>query len=210
MRGLILVIASLAATNALADTQFYVGGGLGLTKFEQGDGDITGNADVKFDDDDTGITLFAGYEITERWAVEGGYIDFGDARDSGDRTINPPPGSGLPPITIENSSRIDYEFDGYYVNGQYHIPVGGWGSVDLVGGVIFADSRAEISLIQGDEFVRDRSASESDEGLLLGTSLTVKLTDTIYLRGTAMYYDIDFDNTLEEPLRLGADVIWDF
>ncbi len=205
MRGLILVITTLTATNALADTQFYVGGGLGLTKLEQGDSGITGNADVKFDDDDTGISLFAGYEITERWAVEGGYVDFGDARDSGDRTIDAPPGSGLPPITIEN-----YEFDGYYVNGQYRIPVSDWGSVDLVGGLIFADSRAEISLIQGDEFVRDQSASDSDEGLLLGTAFTLKATDTIYVRGTAMYYDIDFDNTLEEPLRLGVDVIWDF
>jgi len=210
MRGLIVVVASLIATNALADSHLYVGAGMGLTKFKQDGNELTSEADIKFDEEETGISLFAGFEITPKIAIEAGYIDFGDVRDTGGRLIAPPAGSGFSPVLIEDSARLEYEFDGYYINGQYRIPLGDRASVDLIGGLIFADSRATISLVQGDEWIRDESASTSDEGALVGAAFTLKATDAINVRGSLTYYQIDFDNTLDEPIRLGVDVIWDF
>lgn len=215
MRLIVVALTSLLATSALADTPFYVGGGLGYSKIAQ-DQDLAGFDDAQaggleisnlnFDDDDTGLSLFAGYEITERWAVEAGYIDFGDAKDNANVTFSQPPGSNLPPAPeIPNGASIKFEMDGYYVNGQYHIPVSNYGSLDLIGGWFFGDSRTT-----GRIFEDTLSDSNTDSGVMAGVAFTLKTTDTIYVRFSGMYFQLDFDDVVDEPLRLGADVIWDF
>jgi OOP family OmpA-OmpF porin len=69
----------MAATAAQADTQpgFYAGAGIGSTKIGDDEFDGTG-----IDDSDTGFKVFGGYSFNENFAVEVGYVDFGEA--SGD------------------------------------------------------------------------------------------------------------------------------
>ena len=164
-----------------------------------------------FDDEELGATFFAGWEITPRFAVEVGRIDFGEASDSGNLIIPSAPGSGLPPIEVEDAGKLKFEFEGDYVNGQYHIPVNNWGSIDLIGGWIFADSRARSKLnATGGGLEFNQSNSSSDNGIMAGAAFTYKLNDTLYLRGSAMYFQLDFDDVIDEPIRIGADLIWDF
>ena len=95
MRGILIIIAGLCATSAWADTPFYAGAGYGWTKIEQ-DGRLatdTGgifSLDHKVDGTGDGLTFFAGFEVNDRWAIEAGYIDFGDADSESDLTINAP------------------------------------------------------------------------------------------------------------------------
>lgn len=219
MRGLILIAMTLGTATAYADTPYYVGGGLGYTEISQdldlqpvGDGF---NVDNDFDDYSTGFTLFAGYEITPRWAVEAGYIDFGDADDSGRITAdipgvpNPIPGGDpwlFEPTTIDiGASNLKFETDGYYVNGQYHFPVGDSLSLDLLAGWFWGDSRATLKL--SGETVSD---SSSDSGAMVGGGLTFKITDVFYVRGTLTYFQVDFDGVIDDPYRAGVDLVWDF
>ena len=196
MRGIILVVLSLFAANSFADTPWYVGGGLGLTKISQ-DGVRPNTVNLDFDDNSGGIQLFAGYELDSRWAVEGGYIDFGDADDNG-TIVNPFP--------IPNN--LKFEADGWYLNAQYHIPVGDVGSFDLLGGWILgnSDTTSTNPNIPGSAITEDHN----DSGMMIGVGFTMKTTDTIYVRGTATYYNLDYDGVIDKPYRLGLDLIWDF
>jgi hypothetical protein len=198
MRGIILVLLSLYAATSYADTPWYVGGGVGLTKLSQDnyptllDGSPANTMD--FDDNGNSIQLFAGFEIDSRWAVEGGYIDFGDAKDSGVSNL---------PIPVTIPTNIKFEADGWYVNAQYHIPVGEVGSFDLLGGWILGDSKTKSSIL-------GTSETHNDSGMMIGVAFTMKTTDTIYLRGTATYYNLDYDGVIDKPYRLGLDLIYDF
>jgi hypothetical protein len=195
MRGIILVVLSLFAATSFADTPWYVGGGLGLTKISQ-DKPRPNTTGLDFDDNDGGIQLFAGYELDSRWAVEAGYIDFGDADDKG--TII------FPPIP----TALKFEADGWYLNAQYRIPVGNVGSFDLLGGWILGDSKT--SAWNPDIPNSSISATHTDSGMMIGVGFTMKTTDTLYLRGTATYYNLDYDGVIDKPYRLGLDLIYDF
>ena len=192
MRGIIFVLLSLCAATSYADTPWYVGGGLGLTNISQ-DSERPNTNNLDFDETGNGIQLFVGYELDSRWAVEAGYIDFGDASDDG-TLINPAP---LP-------TAIEFEADTWYLSAQYHIPVGDVGSFDVLGGWALGDSKTWNPLVAG------ASDSHSDSGLMLGVAFTMKATDTVYLRGTATYYNLDYDGVLDNPYRLGLDLIYDF
>jgi hypothetical protein len=195
MRGIILVLLSLYAATSYADTPWYVGGGVGLTKLSQ-DLDIPNSTGIYFDDNGNSIQLFVGFEIDSRWAVEGGYIDFGDSKDTGSIIFPPIP------------STLKFEADGWYVNAQYHIPVGEVGSFDLLGGWILGDSKTS----NWNPNIPDSTNSEdhNDSGMMIGVAFTMKTTDTIYVRGTATYYNLDYDGVIDKPYRLGLDLIYDF
>lgn len=70
------VFGLMAATAAQADTQpgFYAGAGFGTTKIGDDAFDGTG-----IDDSDAGFKVFGGYNFNENFAVEVGYVDFGEA-----------------------------------------------------------------------------------------------------------------------------------
>ena len=190
MRGIILVLLSLYAATSYADTPWYVGGGVGLTKLSQDRS--FGNNTLNFDDEGNSIQLFAGFELDPRWAIEGGYIDFGSAEDSG--VVNGPP----IPVAVK------FEADGWYANAQYHIPVGDVGSFDLIGGWILGNSKTRDTLANA------TIDTHNDSGMMIGVAFTLVTSDTIYLRGTATYYNLDYDGVIDNPYRLGLDLIYDF
>jgi hypothetical protein len=205
MRGLLLIFMALLATNALADTPFYVGGGYGWAKLKQ---DVDTNDNGDFDDNEGGFTLFAGFELNDRIAFEGGYIDFGDVDDSFTQEV-PLTLLPCPPACTTVPRKIEFEADGWYVNAQYHFPVGNSGSFDVMGGFVFADSTTKVKPDQGDTGPTLRDDS-TDKGLLFGLAYTYQLNPTLYLRGAGNYYKLDFDNVIDDPYRLSLDLIWDF
>lgn len=66
--------AALLGTSAFAaqaqDTGFYAGLGAGQSRVDEG----------AYDDHDTALSLFGGYQFHRNFALEGGFTDFGDLR----------------------------------------------------------------------------------------------------------------------------------
>lgn len=84
MIGLVLSLTSLAAhaqepgVRLHMDSGFYLGVGVGRSE-ARNFCSIGGACDAK----DMAWNLFAGYQINRHFAVEGGYVDFGEATTSG-------------------------------------------------------------------------------------------------------------------------------
>ncbi|MCP4000963.1 MAG: porin family protein [Gammaproteobacteria bacterium] len=198
MRGILLVVLSLCATTSFADTPWYLGAGVGVTKLSQ-DQNLA-NVDHSYSDNSNGFQVFAGYEIDSRWGVEGGYIDFGDTESSGTRTLAGPP--------FSQPDKIKFKADGWYINGQYHLPISNYGSLDFLGGWILGDGKT--TNWNPSAICCSVSDNNSESGLMLGLAFTIKLTNTVYVRGTGTYYGLDYDNNIDNPYRLGLDLIYDF
>lgn len=78
-------LATLVASPAFAQSyQYnpnegpYVGAGLGYTKLDNDSLDWLADAGASTDDSDTGYKLFVGYQFNPNFAIEAGYVDFGD------------------------------------------------------------------------------------------------------------------------------------
>ena len=122
MRILILIMALLSAKISFAETPWYVGAGFGMTNYQ---GDSINNvpaASIDVDGWESSYSLFGGYQFNESWAVEAGYVDFGETED-------------FDPTGQIIGVGVNYESSGLYLNGQYHIPLNNSLSLDLVGGL---------------------------------------------------------------------------
>ncbi len=129
MRGLLLILMSLCATGAMAENAWYAGVGAGMSNLRSGS---NLNADVgDIDTWKAGFQLFGGYKLGEQWAVEFGYLDFGEGSETTPGDIDNP--------AVPDNQR-EYSAAGIYVNGQYHIPIGSRVSLDLDGGWLFAEA----------------------------------------------------------------------
>ena len=196
MRVIILVMVLLSAKISFAETPWYVGAGVGVTNYQGDSLNEVPNASIDVDGWETGFNLFGGYQFNERWAVELGYTDFGETEDFD------PNGQIL-------GIGVNFESSGFYLNGQYHIPLNNSLSLDLVGGWLFGEADAK-EVFPPNTAGTPQSASFTDNGATLGLAFTWQMARSFGLRGTANYYMIDYDNTIKKPWRLGADIIWNF
>ena len=197
MRGLLLILMSLGATGAIAENAWYAGAGAGMTNLRTGS-----NLDADVGDIDTwkaGFQLFGGYKLGEQWALEFGYLDFGE----GSETTAGDPGNPAVPNNIR-----EYSATGIYLNGQYHIPIASRVSLDLDAGWVFGEAE-DYKTIEN-SFDGGQKDSYDDNGAMVGLAFTWRTTESLYLRGSANYFLIDFDKTIKNPWRIGVDVIWDF
>ncbi len=204
MRGLILTTLALASLNAQAgDSPFYIGAGIGLTDLSL-KLDVGPNGSHDINDELLSGQLFAGYHIADRWSVELGYTDFGE-NDADNQLFLESPLLG-PPFNLE------IEASGYYLNGQYHYPASEDTSIDLTLGYFDGEATARNSLCCGvfGSGTVIGEISEDDSGFMAGIGLTVDMTEQLDLRVNATYYSVDFDKVIEEPWRVGVDLIWDF
>jgi OOP family OmpA-OmpF porin len=62
------LLLGLVAGAAHASDGFYVGGGAGQASVDEAD----------YDDEDTSLSVFAGYQVNPYFAIEGGYVDLGE------------------------------------------------------------------------------------------------------------------------------------
>lgn len=124
-RGIMLwLCAALAAMTvpvsaALAQTGFYVGGNVGITRAEI---DETGlnqaliglgatSASTTSDQSGTGYKAYGGYSFTPNIAIEAGYFDLG--KFTTDSTVTPP-----------GTARAELKFKGFNVDVVGSLPVG--------------------------------------------------------------------------------------
>lgn len=103
-------LATLVASPALAqsypgvpDEGFYLGTALGQAKLKNDGFDELSREGFNTDDKDTAFKLFAGYQFNPNFAVEAGYVDFGDF-EANARTVV----GGIP---VTGSSKLS--FDGF-------------------------------------------------------------------------------------------------
>lgn len=193
MRILLLVLMSLTATTVMAKSPWYVGGGVGMTLYTNDSGldEITEDA-VDVDSWEGGFQLLGGYQLGTKWAIEAGYIDFGQTKDFD------------PDALAGTGAELVYESTGIYLNGQYHIPLSSIFSIDLSGGWLFGEADAKITDLEG------ASDSYKDNGVMLGVAVTWQANESLYLRLPINYFAIDYDSTVKKPVRIGLDLIWNF
>jgi len=171
----VAIVAMVAASPAVAREKngFYIGGSIGQSelKVEGGDPDIGA---IEFKEDDMGYKLFVGYRFWKFFALEGGYVDFGNP----DTTFE----TGLGDLFTE------IELTGWDASAVGNLPLG---IVDLFAKVGYfwwdADIRAALDG-EGD------SDSESGSDLTYGIGVAVWLGQ-IAIRGEVEWFDVaDADN----------------
>ncbi len=207
MRILLVVLMSLMATTAMARSPWYVGGGIGETRYDT-------NLDLgaaKLDSWEAGYQLFAGYQLGSQWAIEGGYINFSETEDFDAEAIELEPG-------VFQGVGYKFKSSGIYVNGQYHIPIAKAFSVDLSGGWIFTEAKSKAFGDSNTDVV-GLSDNVNDNGLMLGAALTWQANDMLYLRGSTHYFMVDYGDidygdigsaTVKNPWRFSLDLVWNF
>jgi len=82
MKKLVLIVVAviaLATPASTAEKGIYLGAGLGVSSLKVSD--FTPDyAHLRFEDSDLGVKLFAGWRVSNYFAVEAGYTNFGDVR----------------------------------------------------------------------------------------------------------------------------------
>lgn len=94
-----------------------------------------------YEDSDTALQLFAGYQFNPYIGVEAGYIDLGAAQLRSSGTMNPPG----PVFSAPFAMNIDIESTGFTLAGLGRLPLGS--VVDLHGrlGLLFAQTDVSVS-----------------------------------------------------------------
>ena len=169
---------------ANAETEVYVGGGLGAAYV---DNSLTiPGAIFVTDDDDIGFRLFGGYWFTQNIAMELGYVDFGDLDNA---------------VTVGGDGLLfgGTEIDGVYgaINGRLQF-TDAW-YLQAHAGLIAWD--AEFSGVSFDTGV---SFEDDGEDLFYGIDIGRRLGDQFEVRGGFTRYQID---DLDVDF-ISVDLIW--
>jgi hypothetical protein len=200
MRGILLILIALVATPAMAKTPWYAGAGVGATNYRGG----SNFAPYDMDEWKAGFDLFGGYQLNEKWAVEVGYIDFGEGEGYSDcaRSVTFPVPLCITPGTLS------FDSQGLYLNGQYHIPVGQSVSLDLQGGWLFGKAEAQESFPNLFNAGEQPTTKDNDNGAMLGLAFTWHAQSGFGVRGAVNYFVIDYDNVIKKPWRLGVELFY--
>ncbi|WP_405231720.1 porin family protein [Lentisalinibacter salinarum] len=160
MRIVIFLLAGLMlGTSALAEG-FYVGGGVGFTQIEDEEDGIS------FDDTPIGWRVFAGYEFTPNFALEGGYLDSGEAEDT---------------ILGED---VEADLTAWTLTGLGILPIND--SWKVFGKLGYYDGESEVSVL-------GFSAEDDESGLTLGAGTRYDVTQQFSVRADFDWYDSDID-----------------
>jgi len=100
---------------------------------------IISNAST-FEDSDTSLSLFAGYQFNPFISVEAGYVDLGAAEYRSTATVNPPGPIASLPTTLN----VDVESTGFTLAGLGRLPLGS--AFDLHGRLGFFFSQTDLTV----------------------------------------------------------------
>lgn len=151
-----LLLGALAG-DAHAGDGFYVGGGAGQAYVDEAD----------YDDEDTSLSLFGGYQFNRYFAIEGGYIDLGEIE----------PGSG----------GASLEADTLHVSAIGMYPVNDRLSLYGKAGLHSWDADTGLAVLDGED---------SSTDLTYGAGAQYRFTDRFSLRAELVRFqmeDVDFD-----------------
>lgn len=182
--ALALGLVSMPAL-AADDQGFYGGVGVGEVSIDFS-GDIDGTT-LSFDDGDTAFRVFGGWQFSEYFSAEAGYVDGGTASE----TLNI---SGTPVA-------VDIEVTGFDVMLRGTLPMGEMFYAFAEAGMIFWDADFIASAMG----VSDR-VSDSGEDAGYGAGFGIDIGDNASVRVEYVRYDIsdaDVDSIM-------AIVLWKF
>jgi OmpA-OmpF porin, OOP family len=130
------------------------------------------------DDSDTSFSLFGGYRVSEYFAVEAGYVDFGTAKYRASGVIDPV--GPQPPLAASYSA--DFEVAGFTAAAIGAVPLAN--AFDLHGrlGVLFADMEITESATMSFSSAQESYSTDSQDffyglgvGLQVGQNLSLSL-----------------------------------
>jgi OOP family OmpA-OmpF porin len=184
--GAVVATLTLIATPSLATAAgFYVGASGGQAWLDASAGEIENAfalddafraSDTKIDDSDTGWKAYVGYRFNPYFAIEGGYVDLGEASFQTTITDAPPPYSAFTPFRIEGIA----EATGYNLVAIVGVPLGSAGFVFVKAGAFRwdADFTERVPELGATRLTR----SESDTKPTYGVGLELKLWEAVRLR----------------------------
>ena len=152
------------------DTNLYIGGNVGQTRFSTSCDGVP----VSCDDKDTGGKIFAGYQFHPNFAVEAGHFRLGDATATGI--------VGGVPVSVEANVR------GWELVGVARIPV--WQQLSLFGKAGVARSRVSVigtAAVGGSLFTV--AAKENSTDFTFGAGAEYAFTRNIAARAEWQRYD---------------------
>ena len=193
LTGFILLGAALAVTPVAQADGPYLGAGIGQSSLEGLDeicGDLTGGAAIGFaascrtDDGDTSLSLFGGYQFSRFFAVELGYIDFGEG------TID----AGISANGNTASLSGTISLSGVYVAAVGMLPLGDRFSLMAKAGVFGGTAKGDAELRLNGVVVETEIIDDDGGELLYGFGGELKVSENVGLR--LMYQRVD----TEEPI----------
>jgi len=167
--SLTLLPLALLGMSSVAHAAGYIGLGLGEATVDIETADFGPGVSTSVDDSDTSFKLFGGYSFNPNFALEGGYVDFGEG---GARYTD-----GIDSITEE------YEANALYVAAIGIIPMNQF-HVYGKAGIARWDLDASVNSTVG----LSGSASETGTDLMYGIGVGFDVTPRITLRGEVERY----------------------
>ncbi|MEE4301464.1 MAG: hypothetical protein V2J24_18645 [Pseudomonadales bacterium] len=193
--GLLLVSSLATAPSSARADDWYVTGGAGLASAGYRASDLTADLaargwtirDVSVDDTDRAWRLGLGYEFTDRFAVEGGYVDLGTVETRYGTTIQPTQIDALLQDTFDVHT---YLGRGWTLGGAARLPLGdGPASAVLRGGAFFWDADIEVEVIQGGS--GRVAGEESGVGAYFGVGFELEVAPRVRMTFDWDRYDLD-------------------
>jgi OOP family OmpA-OmpF porin len=147
------------STTAMAEG-FYAGAGLGLLQIEDEEEGIS------FEDNPLGWRLLAGYDVNENFAIEGSYVNSGEAEDE------------------VLGEQVEVKLTAFTVSVVGLMPVSD--TVKLFGKLGFYTGEEEVT-VQG--FTLD----DDDDGMTVGAGIRFASSDNLVIRGDFDWFDTQLD-----------------
>ena len=194
----LLALAGTASAQQSGRTDFYGGVSLGQAKFNANTGGIDsglataggiGGISSAIDGRNTGFKLRLGYRLSDRLALEGGYVDFGKANYSASYTV---PGAG------NASGRMEAEGVNFDVLGR--IPLNRGFAVFGKAGVLLSRVETNVSSADGSASVSSRATTLRPG---LGGGIDYTLSRNVSLRTEwERYFKVGNDSTGKSDVDL--------
>lgn len=161
LRKILLVsfVGLLANSAALAEG-FYAGAGFGITQIEDEE------QGVSFKDSPFGWRLLAGYDFTESYAIEGSYVNSGEAEDD------------------VQGTNVKAELSAFVVSLVGLIPVSD--NSRLFGKLGYYSGEEEVTAF-------GVTIDDDDSGLTVGAGLRYDMGNNFVVRGDFDWFDTDLD-----------------
>lgn len=166
-----VLVVVLCSLSSLAFAQGYIGVGVGQTSVDISDCGVSGFS-CNTDEKSTGFKIFAGRELGKRFSIEGGYVNFGQGKQSASGSIN-----GTP-ITAKGT----IDASGLFADVLLMAPLGSTVSVFGRLGFTVWNVNAKAQASGGG---RSASDSQSASGVSpdYGVGIQIALTPKVQLRG---------------------------
>lgn len=128
------------------------------------------DASSALDDADTSFSLFGGYRVSQYFAVEAGYVDFGKMEYRASGIVDP----FGPPSAAFGTYSADFELTGFTATAVGSVPIGTMFDVHGRAGVLFADTEiTEIATVSNASIGKSYSANSEEFFYGLGVGLQV-------------------------------------